>query len=247
MRNPLALLCVLVIFPGETILAAEDRRIEEILVTAQRIEENPRTVPIAVSAFTDAMIKDRQIIGIGDLQINVRNLTHTPDNFGGSKVTIRGIGDGSTGLVARSIASPGAPIHVNGVSVLVNLNTLEFYAVDRVEVMRGPQGTLYGRSATAGAINVVTRRPDFDGMGGYVDLEYGDYDHTRAKGALNIAINDQLAFRAAGMYLERDGYIENHAAGEIPGINDDLDGRDVDTERLTGEWRPADNVNLWVM
>ncbi len=66
------------------------------------------------------MIKDRQIVGVSDLQANVPNLTYTQDNFGGAKVTIRGICDGSAGLVARSIAGPGVPIHIDGVSVLVN-------------------------------------------------------------------------------------------------------------------------------
>ena len=172
---------LLLVYPWMAGLAAEDPVIEEIMVTAQRTEENARTVPMSISAFTETMIKDRQIIGITDLQLNTPNLTYSQDNFGGAKVVIRGIGDTAGGFIARSIASPGVPVHLNGVSVLTNLNTLEFYDIAQVEVMRGPQGTLYGRSATAGAINIVTRRPEFTDFGGYVDLEYGDYDHVRVK------------------------------------------------------------------
>jgi outer membrane receptor protein involved in Fe transport len=227
------------------VAAAQDRHIEEIIVTAQRIEENARKVPISVSAFTDAMIDDRQIIGITDLQINVPNLSLVPENFGGAQVAVRGIGGLYVGDSRET--SPSVPIHINGISAPVDVSVLEFYDLERIEVLRGPQGTLYGRSATAGAINLVTRRPDFDGFGGYVDLEYGDYDHVRVKGAVNVAINDQLAFRAAGMSLERDGYIDNKAAGELPGIDDNLDGRDFHAYRLTAEWRPTEVISAWLI
>ena len=228
-------------------VGAENTLIEEIIVTAQRFEENARKVPMSVSAFTDAMIEDRQIIGMSDLQIHVPNLTSTLENFGGARITIRGIGDLFGGEENRATTGPSVPIHINGVSAPVDVSVLEFYDVKRVEVMRGPQGSLYGRNATAGAINIVTHRPNFDGFSGYVDLEYGDYDHVRAQGAVNLAFGDQIAIRAAGMTLERDGYIENKAANEISGIDDDMDSRDFHAYRLTGEWRPTENLTVWLM
>ena len=247
MRNPLALLCVLLGTPAGIVLAAEDYRIEEILVMAQRIEENSQKVPMAVSAFTDSMIEDRQIIGIVDLQLNVPNFSYIPNNFGSGRVTIRGIGELLSGGSDREAAGPSVPIHINGISALVDSSVLEFYDLERIEVLRGPQGTLYGRTATAGAMNLVTQRPTFDGIGGYVDLEYGDYNHVRAKGAFNWPVTDQLAFRVAGMSLDRDGYIDNKAAGQIPGIDDDIDGRDLYAYRITGEWRPSDALSIWLM
>ncbi len=100
---------------------------------------------------------------------------------------------------------------------------------------------------------MVTKRPDFDAVGGFVDAEYGDYDHTRLKGAFNLPVTDNLAFRVAGMMLQRDGYIENTAYGQVgldgstlPVIDDDVDGRDLWTVRLTGEWNITDRANLWV-
>ena len=165
--------------------AAKSGGIEEVVVTAQRIEENSQKVPISISAFTDAMIQDRQIVGISDLQINIPNLSYVPDNFGGAELTVRGIGV-LIGGNERSAAGPSVPIHVNGISAAVDASVTEFYDVERIEILRGPQGMLYGRTATAGAMNIVTRRPDFDGFGGYVDLEYGDYDHVRIKGAANF-------------------------------------------------------------
>ena len=95
--------------------------------------------------------------------------------------------------------------------------------------------------------NLITRKPSFDGIQGYMDLEYGDYDHKRFTGALNVPVSDALAFRVAGTALKRDGYIENKAGGQIPGVDDDVDGRDHYALRITGAWKISERANLWVM
>src|SRR5690606_2963632 len=125
---------------------------------------------------------------------------------------------------------------------------------------------LFGRNATGGAINMVTRKPDLEGIGGFIDGEYGDYDHTRVKGALNVPVTDTFGLRLAGMYLQRDGYIHNPAHGqvgqclvpgstidnpqtqpcEIEGIDGDVDGRDLYSIRLTGLWEIGDNASWWM-
>jgi len=224
-----------------------DRYLEEVIVTAQRVEQSAQDVPMSVSAFTDTDLKDRQIIGIWDLQANVPNLTYTQENFGSSKLTIRGVGNLALGSGGRYTSSPSAPIYLNGVSTSMAINVLEFYDMERVEVIRGPQSTLYGRNATAGAINLATNRPDFSGVAGYLDVEYGDYDHTRTTAAINLPLGDRIALRAAGMKLSRDGYIENKAADDIPGIHDDMDSRHYDAHRLTLEWHPMDKLTAWLM
>jgi len=230
------------------VLSDQKPLIEEIIVTAQRIEQSANDVPMSVSAFTEAMIRDRQTIGVSDLQINVPNLSYTVENFGGSRISIRGIGDlFGGGEASRMSTGPSVPVHINGVSAPIEVSVHEFYDLERVEVMRGPQGTLYGRMATAGAMNLVTRRPDTEAFGGYVDLEYGDYDHVRGQLAVNVPISDELAFRVAGMMLERDGYIDNKAADQIPGIDDDMDGRDTEAYRITGQWQPSEDLTMWVM
>jgi len=228
--------------------ASSDQKplIEEIFVTAQRIEENAQDVPIAVSAFTDPELTDRQIILLSDLQLNVPNFSYVPDNFASARPTIRGIGAITNGG-DRGAAGPAVPIHTNGIISPVDVSVLEFYDVERVEVSRGPQGTLYGQTSTAGAINVVTRRPAFDGHGGFVDLEYGDYDHTRIKGAANLVLGERFALRAAGLFLQRDGYTENLASSQIAGVDDDLDDRDFHSYRITAEWRPTDSLNGWLI
>lgn len=218
--------------------------IEEIIVTAQRIEEQSNKVPMSVSAFTDPMIRDRQIVGFTDLQVNVPNLSYTQETFGGTRIAIRGIGDSTYDVTGRSYTDPAVPVHINGVSVPARMQVMEFYDLERLEVMRGPQGTLYGRTATAGAINLVTKRPDFDAWSGHLSLELGDYDHVRWEGVANLPVHDRLAFRLAGMSLERNGYTDNLAADDLPGINMDMDDRDFYSVRLTGEWRPTDQWTI---
>ncbi|MCZ6869526.1 MAG: TonB-dependent receptor [Gammaproteobacteria bacterium] len=223
---------------------------EEIVVTAQRVEQRVQDVPIAVTALTEGMLEDRQIINPSDLQMNVPNVSFTATNFGGQSFSIRGIGR----LLTAGSGDAGVSTHLNEIAVATNLTAIEFYDMERVEVMRGPQGTLFGRNATGGAVNFVTRQPKFDTRGGHVDLEYGDYDHQRIKGAFNFAILDNLAFRVAGMKLRRDGYIRNSAHGQVgldgtrlSGIDDDIDGRDVYSYRITGRWQPTERSNIWFM
>ena len=125
--------------------------------------------------------------------------------------------------------------------------------MERVEVLRGPQGTLYGKNATGGVVNFVTRKPDFDSYNGFLDVEAGDNAHRRVKGALNIPVADNFALRVAAFKLDRDGYIENTAYKQrgldgrlIPNINDDIDGRNIFSGRVTANWDINDNMNLWV-
>ena len=223
--------------------AAEPRLIEEIMVTAQRVEESASKVPISLSAFTDAMIRDRQIIGLSDLHINIPNVTIAPrqGSFPGIP-SIRGIGIEPVSAGVEVASS----IHVNEIPFPKLYAGFEFYDLERVELLRGPQGTLYGRNATAGALNVATRKPSFDSVSGYLDLEYGNYDHQRVRGALNVPVSDALAFRVAATGLKRDGYIGNKAGGQIPGVKGDLDGRDHYAARITGTWRVNDRAELWV-
>jgi outer membrane receptor protein involved in Fe transport len=228
------------------LLAQEKPLIEEIIVAAQRIEERASKVPIAISAYDETMIRDRQIIGLSDLQINVPNFAYVPLPAGGAQLTLRGIGV-LLSADDRAAAGPSAPLHIHGLISPVEVGVIEFFDLERVEVLRGPQGTLYGRNATAGAINIVPKRPDLEGSGGYIDVEYGNYDHTRLTGALNLAGGGKFGVRFAGMSLDRDGYIKNRAAAQIPGIKRDMDDRDLHAYRLTAEWQPADDFTLWAM
>ncbi len=230
--------------------------IEEVVVTAQRISESIQDVPIAVTALTGQMLEDKQVIGVSDLQMNAPNVSFTNTNFGSNSLSIRGIGR----LLTSATGDAGVSIHTNEISIGPNLNTSEFYDMERVEILRGPQGTLYGKNATGGVVNFVTRKPDFDGVNGFLDVEAGDYASRRIKGALNVPITDTFAVRIAGMQLERDGYTKNLAAGQVgvdgrvltrglagDKLSRDVDGRDQWDFRITAKWDITDDASLWVM
>ena len=226
--------------------------IEEVIVTAQRVEENVQDVPIAVTALTGDALADRQVVTPSDLQLNAPNVTFTATNFGGSSFGIRGVGN----LVLSRAGEPGVSTHLNEIALPpnANLNSLEFFDMARVEVLRGPQGTLYGRNATGGSVNFVTAPAELGAREGFLDVESGDYRHLRLKGALNLPLGDSLALRLAGYRLRRDGFVENLAYGQtdargrtLPGIDDDVDGRDIAGLRATLAWEPTDRAALWVM
>ncbi len=212
------------------------RGVETMTVTAQRTEESLLDVPIAVSAFSEEDLALRQIDNISDLQFNTPNVTFTKGNFAGSNLQIRGIG--ST-LVATS-ADTGVGVHVNNVYLLApRIFELEYFDVERVEVLRGPQGTLYGRNSTGGAVNIITARPVLDEFSASVDAQFGNFAHRRIKGHVNVPlIENTLGVRFSGIYLERDGYSENIFNG------DDIDGRDQYAFRGSLRWTPTETTTI---
>ena len=230
--------------------------IEEIVVTAQRTEESLQEVPIAVTALTGEMLEDKGIINPSDLQMTAPNVSFTSTNFGGSSFSIRGIGR----LVIAASGDSGVSTHINEIPLNTNLNAIEFFDVARVEVLRGPQGTLYGRNATGGSVNMITVMPKYDALDGFVDAEIGDYNHFRVKGAINIPFSDTMGLRLAGFDVSRDGYIKNLAADSVsvadangegggnslPYIDDDIDSRDIQAYRATWAWDFSDNGDVWV-
>ena len=238
---------------AEAAKASRKQTIEEVVVTARRTEEGIQDVPIAVTAMTGAMMEDRGVVSTSDLQMSTPSLSFSSTHFGDSNVSIRGIGK----LITSG--DSGVSTHINEIPIESNLNAIEFYDMERVEVLRGPQGTLFGRNATGGALNFITRLPDFENINGFLDIEAGDYNNVRVKGAINIPITETFAVRLAGLKLDRDGYIDNLAYGQvadagvgagidtISGINKDLDGRDISSYRITANWAISDNAELWVM
>ena len=182
--------------------------IEEFVVEAQRREERVQDVPIAVSAFDDTALDRLQLSDAEDLQLVVPNLTHTDTNFGGNNFTLRGIGRSVIGDGADS----GVAFHFNDVYLHTSAD-LGFFDIERVDVLRGPQGTLFGRNATGGAINIVSRRPTGNNEA-YLELEVGSFDTIGGEGAFNYVFNDRLATRLAFSGTKSDGYVTNLTTGE---------------------------------
>ncbi len=217
---------------------ASEPLIEEVIVSAQRVEQSVQEVPLAVTALTAQMLEDRQIVAMTDLQLNVPNLSFTGTNSGAANLSIRGVGR----LTASAGSDESVLVHINDVAMPTNITTTEFYDMERVEVLRGPQGTLYGRNATAGIVNLITRQPNLGQFDGFVDLELGNYRHRRLKGAVNLPVGDRFALRIAGMGLQRDGFTENLAGGQVPGMDNDIDGRDLYSYRVSARWLPTERM-----
>ena len=144
--------------------AAQDEAvntIEEVIVTSQRVEESLQDVPIAVTALTAEMLEDQQIQSGSDLQLVTPSLSFQGDDARGGAFNIRGI----TNLAVSQTAESGVEIHVNDLPVgSTTMQDGEFLDMERIEVLRGPQGTLYGKNSVGGAINLITGRPKFDEM-----------------------------------------------------------------------------------
>lgn len=210
-------------------------QIEEIVVTAQKRSESVQDVPISVSAFDAAALDAQQIDSFSDLQFNVPNVSFSKGNFAGSNFQIRGIGT----LLTATSGDSGVAQHVNDVYLQSpRLFETEYFDMEQVEILRGPQGTLFGRNSTGGAVNVKTARPDFDGIGGDLELQAGNFDHARIKGALNLPITDNLAVRFAGLYLDRSGYSDNITTGN------DIDNREQMALRGSLRWDISESTTF---
>ena len=182
---------------------------ETVVVTSSKIKGDIQTVPIAITALSQEQLTSRQIAGGPDLVKEVPNLTFSKTNFSGYTIQIRGIG---TQAISVS-TDPAVAVALNDIPFIRNhFFEQEFYDVNQVEVLRGPQGTLYGRNATAGVVNVISAKPtdQFEAM---LSADWGNYTNRRYEGMVNIPIvDDRLDLRVAGEWTKRDGYTtnENH-------------------------------------
>ena len=211
---------------------------DEIIVTAQRQAQSLQEVPIAVSAFSAEALEKQQIKNASDLQLTLPNVTFTKGNFTGSSFTIRGIGDLCVGVSCDSATA----IHLDGTPLLATrLFETEYFDLERVEVLRGPQGTLFGRNATSGVVNFVPVRPDLTGFKGSGEIEYGNFNSVKAKGVINLPLSDTLGARVAGFYLKRDGYTTNLFDGKK------MDDRDMYAVRGSVRWEPTDSTTIDLM
>ncbi|MGE6696460.1 TonB-dependent receptor [Hyphomonas sp. NPDC076900] len=190
---------------------ASARRLESIVVTAQKRAEDVQDVPIAITALSSATLEKQRVANVTSLDNLVPGLRiAAADAAANPKIFIRGAGLNDF----NPTSSSGVGLYADGVYIGSPLAQYSaFYDLERVEVLRGPQGTLYGRNTTGGAINVIARRPTFSPEG-YADLEVGNFGSVEANfGFGGPVIGDKLAFRLAGQYVEDDGYTTNAITG----------------------------------
>ncbi len=178
--------------------------IEKVTVTAQKRLEDVQKVPISMKALTGNQLEERGIDGFAALKYQVPSLTFGGQVTGGENaITLRGVGSENV----TGGGDPGVAYHADGVYIGRTVGVDEtFFDVERVEVLRGPQGTLYGRNSTGGAINVITRKPQLGEYSGAADVTFGDYNRLTTRAMVNVPLGDSVALRVAGVVNERDGY-----------------------------------------
>jgi iron complex outermembrane receptor protein len=182
--------------------------LEEIVVTAQKRSESMQDVPISIQVFSADEIERLNIRNTIDLVRNVPNMIGI-NNVGlpqAASYFLRGVGQDES----ISSLDPAVGTFVDGVYISRQIaNNARLYDVDSVEVLRGPQGTLYGRNTSGGAIRIITQKPH-DHNEGFIDLAYGEYDTREVTGKANLAISDNLFLKVTAFYLDQsDGFLQN--------------------------------------
>lgn len=211
--------------------------LEEIIVTAEKREESLQDVPISIAAFTQDSLEMLGISDIKGLASQVPNLLI--NEFTGSSTTvrlfIRGVGQNDVQVTQ----DPSVALYMDGVYIGSSVGTaFETADIQRIEILRGPQGTLYGRNATGGAISIITHEADPGGLQFKQTLKTGNLDLFRSRSILNLPLTDTTAIKLAYSTYERDGFVDNHGNGEDWGIED--------RDNFTGDfhWSVSDRQTL---
>ncbi len=215
-------------------LYAQDS-IEEVIVEAEKREDSTMDLTQSIDAFDLEDLETQQIKGFADISNNVPGLTASPSGAQGLRFTLRGVGarDSQLGIESK------VGLYVDG-AFLGRASGLVFDIVDleRVEVLKGPQGFTYGRNSIGGAINLITAKANPDERYGRLELKVGNYDRQNLTGLLNLPVTDNFALRGAVFSNAQEGWVENDGLGE------DWNGYERDGFRISGRWIPQDNLTV---
>lgn len=212
-RSSIALLSIIVAIgaPAVAQVKESETSLSEIVVTAQRREQTVLDIPSALSVVSGEKIRDLQLFTSHDLELAVPGLTFH-EVSGSSQVTLRGVGTGYAGpALGNSVA-----IYTDDSYISNQIGAVEvFYDMERVEVLKGPQPTLYGRNATGGTLQFITNKPNLEATAGYVEAGYAELDTTSIEGMINLPLGDTVAVRVAGKYWDRgEGHVTNINTGD---------------------------------
>ena len=185
--------------------------LEDIIVTAQRVEQTAQKTPVAIAVVKPEELVRLNVTRAEDLSRVVPALVATASGGPNTTFFLRGVGN----TTSNSYSDPAISFNYDGVYIgRPNSTQGFFYDLQRIEVLKGPQGTLYGRNATGGAINVLPNRPVIGQTSAEMQASYGNYNAIQAQGALNVPIGDTGAFRLAGAYNKHDGYLSDGTADQ---------------------------------
>ena len=205
---------------------------EEIIVTAEKRSESLQDLSQAVTVLSGIDLDNRQISTFVDLSAIAPGVNIAKNEGFKTVITIRGVGYETN---QNAIATPSVSYHLDGIYVAspYSLQT-DFLDLERIEVLRGPQGTLFGQNSTGGAINVITRAPTTDETYGSADLTMGNYGLLKTRAVINKPLSENLAMRASFISNSRDGFTENLTNGQ------DLDDADSVSARVRLSYEPSD-------
>lgn len=194
--------------PGEEKKKSSSRLVEEIIVTAQKREENVQDVPISINAFSAELLDARGITDPKDLPLATPGLT-VGSQAGFTVTYLRGVGSD-----AFLLADPSVALYIDGIYFpFAHGQAQNFGAIERVEVLKGPQGTLFGRNAVGGAISVTTAAPAPDSFSSSIQASYAEFNDLQTKAQVNIPLTDTLAIGVSGIYNSADNYRDGSAGG----------------------------------
>ena len=185
---------------------------EEVIVTAEKRDESLQTVSQAVTAITDSEIEAKNINSFVDLSSIVPGVTVAKNEGYKTVISIRGVGNETN---QNAIAAPSVAYHMDGIFIAspFSLQT-DFLDVQRIEVLRGPQGTLFGQNSTGGAINVISNKPTTEERFSKADITYGDYGMKQIRSSSNIPISDSVSTKVSFSAMTREGFTENLLTGQ---------------------------------
>ena len=200
--------------------------IDEVIVTAEKRVESLQDVSKAVTALSNDEIERKNIVDFVGLSAIAPGVTVAKNEGYKTIISIRGVGDETN---QNAIAAPSVALHMDGIFIASKFSLrTDFIDLDRIEVLRGPQGTLFGQNSTGGTVNVINTLPSFDELNGKVDLTLGDYDLAKARGGINIPLTDSIATRFSWVTTDQDGFSENLVNGQ------DLD--DTNHTTIRSDW-----------
>jgi iron complex outermembrane receptor protein len=204
----------------------QNNTIEEVIVSAEKRSESLQDVSQAVSALSEFDLETKNIESFVDLSAIVPGVTVAKNEGYKTVISIRGVGNETN---QNAIAAPSVAFHIDGVFIASPFSLLtDFMDIERVEVLRGPQGTLFGQNSTGGAVNVISKKPTTDEYYGKADITLGDYNLGKFRTSVNIPINDRVATRFALSTTEREGFSKNVVTGQ------DLD--DANNISIRSDW-----------
>ena len=217
---------------------AQDQEVDEILVTATKRATSVQDVPISVTVVTPDQLENQGIASIKDLSSVASgfNIQSSQTETQGTSIRIRGVGTTGNNIGLESAVG----VFIDGVyQSRPGVALGELTDIEALELLKGPQGTLFGRNTSAGALNIRTKKPDFGGTSGYADFTYGNFNLINVQAGVNFTASENLAFRVNGAYRERDGFL-------ISSIDPDNESHNRDRFLIKGQalWEPSDATSL---